>query len=123
MMVKKSHPFRTLCALLCVALALVFTGAGAATVIIDVQHMTGASGNHEQVLFSNISLDDLGQDSTRHSGHPGGHHHHGDIATGMPLVLPTGIAMPIVTGDRNPLTRDHLRISIRLPQPERPPRA
>lgn len=121
--VKTSAPFRKLCALVCVALALVFTGAGAATVIIDVQHMTGASGNHEQVLFSNISLDDRGQDSYKHSGHHGGHHHHGDIAAGMPLLQPTGIATPIATGDRNPLMRDHLRISIALPQPERPPRA
>jgi hypothetical protein len=116
-------PFGKLCALLCVALTLVFTGAGAATVIIDVQHMTRASGDHELVPFSNISLDNIGQDSDRHSGHPGGHHHHGDIAAGIPLLLPTDIAAPIATGDPNPLMRDHLRNSIRLPQPERPPRA
>lgn len=115
-------PFRKLCALLCVALTLVFTGSGVATVITDIQHMTGASGNHEHVLFSNISLDDHDHHSDQHSGHGGGHHHHGDIATGMPL-LPTGIATPIATGDRNPLLRDHLRHGIRLPQPDRPPRA
>ena len=115
-------PFRKFCVWLCVALALVFTGAGAATVITDVQHMAGVSGNHEHVLFSNISLDDRDHHSDQHSGHAGGHHHHGDIATGMPL-LPTGIAMPIATGDRNPLMRDHLRNSVRLPQPDRPPRA
>ncbi len=114
--------FRKLCALLCVALALVFTGAGAAAVINDVQHMTGTPGNHEHVMFSNISLDDRDHHSDQHSGHAGGHHHHGDIATGM-LLLPTGIATPIVSGDRNPLMRDHQRQGIRLPQPDRPPRA
>lgn len=114
--------FRKLCALLCVALTLVFTGAGAATVITDVQHMTGVSGNHEHVLFSNISLDDRDHHSDQHSGHAGGHHHHGDIATGM-LLLATGISTPIVTGHRNPLMRDHQRTGIRLPQPDRPPRA
>ena len=116
-------PFRKLCALLCVALALVFTGAGAASVINDVQHMTGTPGNHEHVLFSNIAMDDRDHHSDQHSGHAGGHHHHGDIATGMPLLLPTGIAASIATGDRNPLMRDHLRPSIRMPQPDRPPRA
>lgn len=118
-----SLPLRRFCALLCVALALVFTGAGAASVINGVQHMTGAPHSHEHVLFSNISLDDRDHHSDQHSGHPGGHHHHGDIATGMPLSVPTGIATAIATGDRNPLPRDHVRISIRLSLPERPPRA
>jgi hypothetical protein len=115
--------FRKMCATLCIALALVFTGSGAASVINEVQHMTGTPGNHEHVLFSNISLDDRDHHSDQHSGHAGGHHHHGDIAHGMPLFLPTGIAAAITTGDRNLLPRDHLRVSIRLSLPERPPRA
>lgn len=114
--------FRKICATLCIALALVFTGSGAASVINAVQHMTGAPGNHEHVPFSNISLDDRDHHSDQHSGHAGGHHHHGDIATGMPLLLPIGIATPIATGDRNSLPRDHIRISIRQSLPERPPR-
>lgn len=115
--------FRKFCATLCIALALVFVGSGAASVINDVQHMTGMPGNHEHVLFSNISLDDHDHHSDQHSGHAGGHHHHGDIATGMPLFQPTGIDTQIATGDRNPLPRDHVRVSVRQSLPERPPRA
>jgi hypothetical protein len=115
--------FRKICATLCIALALVFTGSGAASVINDVQHMTGAPGNHEHVPFSNISLDDRDHHSDMHSGHAGGHHHHGDIAHGMPLFLANGIATPIATADRNSLPRDHVRISVRQSLPERPPRA
>lgn len=122
MMTDHRSPMRKLCALLCVALVLVFAGAGAASVITDVQHMKGVSGNHEHVLFSNISLDDRDHHSDQHSGHTGGHHHHGDIATGM-LLLPTSISKPIATGDRTPLMRDHQRNGVWLPQPDRPPRA
>lgn len=120
---KTPATFRKICATLCIALALVFVGSGAASVINAVQHMTGTPGNHEHVLFSNISLDDRDHHSDQHSGHAGGHHHHGDIATGMPLFVPTGIATPITTGDRNPRPRDHVRISVRQSLPERPPRA
>ena len=115
---------RRACATLCVALTLVFVGAAAASTINAVQHMNGDPGVHDHVLFSNISLDDDDNHSDLHSGDSGSHHHHhGDISTGMAAMPANGVSMPMATGDRYHLARDHVRVSIRLSLPERPPRA
>jgi hypothetical protein len=114
---------KKLCAMLCVALALVFAASAVASIITSVQHMNGTSGNHEHVLFSNISLDDKDHHSDKHSGHgSSGHHHHGDISTGMASLVPSGVAKPIVTGEQRLTSRNRVRISVRLSLPERPPR-
>ena len=116
--------FKRVSAVLCIALTLVFSGAAAASIINAVQHMNGDPGVHEHVLFSNISLDDDDHHSDIHSGDTGGHHHHhGDISTGMTAFAASGVAIPVTTGDRHRLARDHVQVSVRLSLPERPPRA
>src|SRR3546814_14926464 len=46
------------CAMLCIALALVFAGASLASAVDRMQHGPGGSPAHEHMPFSDISLED-----------------------------------------------------------------
>ena len=93
-----SLPARQMCILLCMLLALIFTGASTAGIIDKLQHPPGASVVHEHFVFSEISAvyadvdhhetstgeDDHDQGSD--SNQTGGHHHHGDSGSGIALT-------------------------------------
>src|SRR3546814_3284601 len=74
------------CAMLCIALALVFAGASLASAVDRMQHGPGGSPAHEHMLFSDISLEDA-HDQDHHQPDQGGEdpsdrlaggHHPGD---------------------------------------------
>src|SRR3546814_1534187 len=59
------------CAMLCIALALVFAGASLASAVDRMQHGPGGSPAHEHMLFSDISLEDA-HDQDHHQPDQGG---------------------------------------------------
>lgn len=88
--------------MLCIGLTLIFASASMASVADRVQHQQGITGDHDHLPFSKIiaevsvhqhephtsALDDKG-DAPHHQ--PGtGHHHHGDIGSGMLVPLSHG---------------------------------
>ncbi len=112
---------RKSCAALCVALMFVFTAAASASTVNTVQHAFGSPTSHEHMPFSNISLDDEDNHSTKHYGH-GDHHHHGDIGAGMTALL-IGVAVHPPGSPHHALARDSVRTDVRHSLPDRPPRA
>ncbi len=112
---------RKSCAALCVALLFVFTAAASASTVNTVQHAFGQPSSHDHMPFSNISLDDEDNHSTKHYGH-GDHHHHGDIGAGMTVLLSDAPAhAPDST--RRAVARGSVRTDVRHALPDRPPRA
>src|SRR3546814_1697036 len=82
------------CAMLCIALALVFAGASLASAVDRMQHGPGGSPAHEHMLFSDISLEDA-HDQDHHQPDQGGEdpsdrlaggHHHGDSGSGLIIL-------------------------------------
>lgn len=110
---------RKSCAALCVALMFVFTAAASASTVNTVQHAFGQPSSHDHMPFSNISLDDEDNHSTKHYGH-GDHHHHGDIGAGMTVLLFDAPAhAPGST--RRAVARGSVHTDVRHVLPDRPP--
>ncbi len=108
-------------AALCVALMFVFTAAASASTVNTVQHAFGQPSSHDHMPFSNISLDDEDNHSTKHYGH-GDHHHHGDIGAGITALLSDAPALA-PDSTRHALARGSVHTAVRHALPDRPPRA
>ena len=131
-----SLPARQMCILLCMLLALVFTGASTAGIIDKLQHLPGAGVDHEHFVFSDISAEhadvdhqatstweddhDQGSDTNQTGGH---HHHHGDSGSG--IALTNFGAVFSFFQNRAPLIdfRDRMTQGLMVHGPLRPPRA
>src|SRR3546814_11485033 len=90
------------CAMLCIALALVFAGASLASAVDRMQHGPGGSPAHEPMLFSDISLEDA-HDQDHHqpdqggedpSDRPAGGHHYGDSGSGLIILASDDAIVP-----------------------------
>jgi hypothetical protein len=84
-------PFEAIVAILCVALSLVFAGAGASHIVDRAQHAAEIPGHHDHLAFSDVAYDDhrAGHSSAvnldvQNADHDAGpaHHHHGDSHSG-----------------------------------------
>jgi hypothetical protein len=128
------------CAVLCIALTLVFAGASLSRMVDQIQHAPGASAVHEHLIFSDISLDDahdleLDHDQGQHeadndgSDEPdssdqiaGGHHHHGDSGSGLIVLASTDAGEIAMVGDALNAVPDRPAIGFEIQGPERPPK-
>ena len=128
---------KRLCAMLCVVLALGYAGASAANAVNRIQHQLG--GSHEHMLLSEVSVDtadhhdhddhddNAGSDDrdggTQPEHQPGtGHHHHGDVGSGLPAFGP-GAAHGLDPGsDSHSLKPDRRARALASYGPERPPK-
>jgi hypothetical protein len=119
---------RRACALLCVALVLVFMQAAVASTVASVQHLAGGVGghhHHQHMLFADIILDfdhtDHGHDGAHHDGDVG-HHHRGDLGSAS-VVLASSSSDWVRGGEvTEPPSHDRLIVSVRHSLPERPPK-
>ncbi|WP_340645877.1 hypothetical protein [Phenylobacterium sp.] len=116
--------FKTLVTMFCIALALLYATASAASVLDGVQHQGQASHHHEHGGFNELSFDDHHQDGDTETNHdPGsGHHHHADGPQGLVVGVEGRRVLGASAGDRLAILSDHLIVSPGSPGPERPPK-
>ncbi|MFZ3005272.1 MAG: hypothetical protein WA047_03795, partial [Phenylobacterium sp.] len=111
--------FKTLVAMCCIALSLVYASASAASVLDRVQHQSQPAQHHQHGAFSDLSFDDHHQDGDAETSHdPGsGHHHHADGPQG---ILGEGLGRVVGSSltERRAIRSDHLTASRGLPGPE-----
>lgn len=107
----------------CIALALLYATASAASVLDRVQHRSQPAQHHQHGAFSDLSFDDHHQDGDSEASHdPGsGHHHHADGPHGI-LGEGLGRVVGASSTERLAIRSDHLIESRVSPGPERPPK-
>src|SRR3546814_3278542 len=102
------------CAMLCIALALVFAGASLASAVDRMQHGPGGSPAHEHMLFSDISLEDA-HDQDHHQPDQGGEdpsdrlaggHHHGDSGSGLIILASADATVAALLDEAHGLVPD-----------------
>lgn len=118
-----SLPFKTVVTMFCIALALLYATASAASVLDRVQHQSQPAQHHEHGAFSDLTFDDHHQDSDAEANHdPGnGHHHHADGPQGI-LGDGQGRSVSTSSTERLAIRSDHLTASRGSPGLERPPK-
>lgn len=123
-------PVNKICAMLCIALALVFAGASLASAVDRVQHGPGGSPAHEHMLFSDISLEDT-HDQDHHQPDQGGEdpsdrlaggHHHGDSGSGLIIPASADATVAALLDEAHGLAPDRPALGFRIQGPERPPK-
>ncbi|MDO8802096.1 hypothetical protein [Phenylobacterium sp.] len=116
-------PFKTVIAMCCIALSLVYASASAASVLDRLQHQSQPAQHHEHGAFSDLSFDDHHQDGDAERIHDlgDGHHHHADGPQGI-LGENPGRSVGASSTERLAFLSDHLIASRGLPGPERPPK-
>lgn len=115
--------FKTVVAMFCIALALLYATASAASVLDQAQHQSQPAQHHQHGAFSDLSFDDHHQDGDAETSHdPGsGHHHHADGPQGI-LGEHLGRSVGAGVTERLAILSDHLIASPGSPGPERPPK-
>lgn len=123
-------PVNKICAMLCIALALVFAGASFASAVDRMQHGPGGSPAHEHMLFSDISLEDA-HDQDHHQPAQGdedptdrlvGGHHHGDSGSGLIILASADATVASLLDEAHGLAPDRPALGFRIQGPERPPK-
>jgi hypothetical protein len=129
MRVSTMIPVNKICAMLCIALALVFAGASLASAVDRMQHGPGGSPTHEHMLFSDISLEDAHED--HHQPDQGnedptdrlaGSHHHGDSGSGLIILASADATVAALVDEAHGLAPDRPVLGFRIQGPERPPK-
>ncbi len=137
----RKTPGRSILALICMALALVFTAASVASRVDAVEHAFGQNTAHEHMLLSDIVTDDHGDHHDTHhargsaldtavgdnanfdhqigSGH---HHHHGDSPTGLLTAAGSSQTLLHAVSLRLAIQSDAPSRKVGSPGPDRPPR-
>lgn len=121
-------------AALCVVLLLVFTGVSTASIVDHIQHQPGSPAIHKHILFSLVSLDTDDHhdghhnaadhdDQAAHDHQPGsGHHHHGDVGTGLPALTSGELLVVDHHVGAHGLALDRLTLGLAVYSVERPPK-
>src|SRR3546814_18670172 len=118
------------CAMLCIALALVFAGASLASAVDRMQHGPGGSPAHEHMLFSDISLEDA-HDQDHHQPDQGGEdpsdrlaggHHHGDRGSGLIILASAPATVAALLAADPGLVTERPAHRFRNQRPGRPPK-
>ena len=129
MRVSTMIPVNKICAMLCIALALVFAGASLASAVDRMQHGPGGSPTHEHLLFSDISLEDAHEDHhqpDQGDGDPSdrlaGGHHHGDSGSGLIILASADATVAALLDEAHGLAPDRPAFGFRIQGPERPPK-
>lgn len=121
---------------LCVALALIYANASAASVVDRLQHHGESAHHHQHGVFSDLSFDDHHQDGDHddHSQRPGEgtttsqdpdtgqHHHHTDGPQGLVDSVDGYGALSDQPGARPAAGSDNLITGPGSSGPERPPK-
>ena len=116
--------FKTVVTMFCIALALLYATASAASVLDRVQHQSQPAQHHQHGAFSDLSFDDHHQDGDAEAGHDPGssHHHHADGPQGIVGEDQRRSGVGASAGERLAILSDHLIASRGSPGPERPPK-
>jgi hypothetical protein len=123
--------------MLCMALALTFAGASAASAVDGIQHSSPSSASHEHLPFTLVAVDGVDQHGDHHEAdhedsdedegtaptdQHRGHHHHADSGSGL-LVLAAHDAKRIGRAiDRQGEPPRSLKLGLAPRGPERPPK-
>ncbi|MBR7620007.1 hypothetical protein JKL49_11470 [Phenylobacterium sp. 20VBR1] len=114
---------KTLVAMFCIALSLLYATASAASVLDQVQHQSQPAQHHQHGAFSDLSFDDHHQDGDSEASHDpdSGHHHHADGPQGI-IGEDAGRSVGASSTERRAILSDQLIVSPGSPGPERPPK-
>ena len=128
-----SPSLKTVIAMFCIALALLYATASAASVVDRVQHQGQSAHHHQHGALSDLSFDDHHQDgdhgqpaATDLAGDPDagtGHHHHADGPQGIVGLTQAYGVVRGGAGARLAAATDDLIAGPAYPGPERPPKA
>jgi hypothetical protein len=121
-------------AMLCIVLALAFAAVSATNAVNKIQHQPGDTAHHQHLPFSDIlvdaddhhddhgNTDDRGETPAADHEPGTGHHHHGDMAPGLPALASGETPMPGLGADRHSLKPDRMVLGLATRGPERPPK-